>query len=220
MSRTEARAPSFLFLLLALGLLAMCETFIQQSMDAAASRTVMEKVRSLAPELFGVVPDSGGIPSPSAGIAESPDDGGSPDGGLALTERQADDLTALMRRLQANPNDADTLIELGDAFLTAGEWARAAAFLHRAVLSRPGDVRPRYMLGICLYRQEKIEEARRTYEDLLAIREDPPALYNLALLYKYHLDDDDEAARLLRKIVDSPDADADTLERAKKELAE
>ena len=216
MSRSEARAPAFLFLLFALGLLTMLAAFLRQEMHAAESRADRETVRSLAPDLLGPVPDSGGIPSPPDGSAESPAGGAD----LSLTKRQADDLTALMRRLQANPNDADTLIELGAAFLTAKEWARAEAFLHRAVLSRPGDVRPRYMLGVCLYQQGKMEETRQTYEDLLAIREDPPALYNLALLYKYRLNDSARAARLLRKIVDSPEADADTLERAKKELAE
>ena len=183
-------------------------------MFAASFRTVMENSASRPPERDSASMNSGEIRATPPGIADLPDGGAD----LALTEKQADDLTDLMRKLQANPNDADALIAIADSFLMAGEWIRAEVFLHRAIRSRPRDVRPRYMLGVCLYQQGKIQEARLAYEELLAIREDPPALYNLALIYKYHLDDSGKAKYLLQKIIGSPDADMDTLDRAKKEL--
>jgi Flp pilus assembly protein TadD len=205
MNRTEAGVPHFLFLLVFLSLLAMF---------AASFRAVMENSASRIPERDSAIMDSSKVLATPPGIADLPDGGAD----LALTEKQADDLTGLMRKLQADPNDAETLIAIGDTFLMTREWPRAEVFLHRAILSRPGDVRPRYMLGVCLYQQGKIQEARLAYEELLTIREDPPALYNLALIYKYHLNDTDKARSLLEKVIGSPDADMDTLDRAKKEL--
>jgi Flp pilus assembly protein TadD len=206
MSRTRAGVLSFLFLSLFLCLLAMFVVSFRPGEETPAART---------PERGAVSREAGAVRSPPADGQKLPDRAA----GLALTEKEAEDLTALMRRLQANPTDPDVLAGLGGTFLMAGEWARAEVFLNRAVLSRPADIQPRYMLGICLFQQGKFQEAQRAYEDLLAIREDPPAMYNLALLYKYHLDNSARAKQLLQKIVDSPATDADTLEKAKKELA-
>lgn len=205
MSLTRTAPPSFLFLLLLLGLLAMF---------TASFRAVVETTVSPVPQRNAAAVNAGEVSPTPAGIAALPD--GGPE--LALTEKQADDLTELMRALQANPEDADALMKIGDTFLMAKEWQRAEVFLNRAVLSRPADVRPRYMLGICLYQQGKIDEARQAYTELLDIREDPPALYNLALIYKYHLNNPDKAGELLQKLLNSPETDVDTLEKAKKEL--
>jgi|GEM_PF-2716766 len=142
--------------------------------------------------------------------------GGDPD--PALSEEQADDLSALMRKVQSNPNDADALMEIGSIFLTAKDWGRAGVFLNRAVLSRPADIGPRYMLGIALYQQGREQEAAAVFEELLALEKYPAAQYNLAIIYKYHMDKPDEAKALLEQILASPDADVETVSRAKKEL--
>ena len=137
---------------------------------------------------------------------------------FALSEELAGEVTTLMSRLKENPNDAETLTSLGDTFLRARDWNRAEVFLTRATLSKPSDVRSRYMLGIAQYQQGRLPEAVSTFEDLLKISEDPATLYNLAIIYKYQIKDSAKAEELLKRAIASPDADADVVEKAKKEL--
>lgn len=205
MSKLERAAPPYFLLLILLGFLAMFTASFQSFMNRPDS------VKPGSPNAR--TPMDTGRPMPGA-IADLPDGGSN----LALTEQQADDLTNLMRRLQTDPKDADALMEIGDAFLMAKDWGRAEVFLKRAVLSRPSDIRPRYMLGICLYKQQKMKEAAATFEELLEIKSDPAAQYNLAIIYKYHLHREDAADALFRQITTLPDADMDTVNRAEREL--
>lgn len=106
---------------------------------------------------------------------------------LPADKEQVDELMEQMAKLRESPNDADALRKTGEIFVAAKDWKRAEVFLGRAVLSRPGDTRPRYLLGVCFYQQNKFDEAAKTFEELLVIREDPSAMYNLAVIYKYHM---------------------------------
>ena len=137
---------------------------------------------------------------------------------LPADKEQVDELMGLMAKLRESPNDADALCKTGEIFVAARDWKRGEVFLGRAVLSRPGDTRPRYLLGVCLYQQNKFDEAAKAFEELLVIKEDPSAMYNLAVIYKYHMGRKAEAETLLRKIITSPEADADTVGKAKAEL--
>ena len=137
---------------------------------------------------------------------------------MSMTGEQAADLTELMRKLQERPDDSDVLREIGGVFIAAQDWTRAESFLGRAVLSRPSDIRPRYMLGITQYQRDKFEDAAKTFEDLLAIKEDPDAMYNLAVIYKYHSGKKTEAEALLRKITTFPGATPATVSKAHAEL--
>lgn len=199
-----ARAPSFVPLLILLGLLSMF----------AASFLSLVNFESNAPAGHSAAPPLADAP-PEQGMSGLPD----ADPALSLTEQQADAMTGLMRRLQSNPTDADALTEIGEIFVMTQDWNRAEVFLTRAVLSRPGDIRPRYMLGVAQYRQERMDEAAKTFEELLAVKEDPAAMFNLAVICKYHLNRQDRAVELLRKVAASPEADADTVQKAKTELA-
>jgi Flp pilus assembly protein TadD len=74
------------------------------------------------------------------------------------------------------------------------------------------------MLGIALYQQGREREAATVFEELLALEKYPAAQYNLAIIYKYHMDKPNEARALLEQVTASPDADTETASRAKKEL--
>lgn len=198
----RAATPPFILLFMGLCLLGMFaasfQSFLQTPLPPPAQRGVA--ARDAAPE-----------PMPPQGLAEG-------DTSLALTEQQADDLTELMRRIQANPQDAEALTEIGEAFLMTKDWARAGVFLARAVAAAPDDIRPRYMMGISLYQQSNMPEAAKIFEELLAIKDDTAAKYNLAVIYKYHLNKASDAHALFHAIAESKEADTDTRERAKKEL--
>lgn len=145
--------------------------------------------------------------------------GAAPQGpGTGLAQEQSDALLPLMQELQTNPNNAEALTGIANIFMSAGEWGRAETFLERAILSKPGDIRPRYMLGIARFKQNRPAEAAKTFEELLQIREDPAAMYNLAILYKHHLNRPDEARALLEKALKSPDTDEALAGKIKVEL--
>ena len=163
----------------------------------------------------------------SRGIVSSRPEEASPGGAAAplsgaaqadISEKQASDLTELMGKLKSSPNDADALRQIGEIFISVQDWGRAEFFLGRAVLSRPKDIRPLYLLGICQYQQNKIEAAAKSFEDLLQIKEEPTAMYNLAIIYKRHAGKKAEAEALLRKVIAFPGVDADTVAKAKAEL--
>lgn len=197
MKVSALEAPNFLFFFILLAILGMC---------AASAQPLF---RSFMPATEAAAP---GAQEPQAGKADDP--------ASALTGEQAGSVSALMRKLQSNPNDATALMDIADIFIEAGEWARAEVFLTRAVLARPGDTRPRYMLGLAQHQAGKMAEAAVTFEELLSIKEDPAAMYNLAVIYKHHLNKAEEAQALLRRVLDSPSADMDTLDRANKEMME
>lgn len=146
--------------------------------------------------------------------AETPE----PNMGFALSDTQTDDLSKLMAKLQAEPKNPDLLMEIGGLFMEVKDWERAKFFLSRAVVAAPADVRPRYMLGITLFRAENAQEAAAVFEDLLALRDEPAARYNLAVLYKYHLNRPADAKKQLEAVISSSEADADTIAQAKAEL--
>ena len=154
-------------------------------------------------------------PPPSGG-ASAPPPGGPPR--LEISEQKTDELVDLMRTLQSNPNDADALRGIGEFFLSTRELGRAVFFLNRAVLSRPNDTRSLRLLGIAQYHQNKIEEAAKSFEDALRIKEDLEAMYFLAIIYKYHSGKKAEGEALLRKIIASPESGPDILAKAKAEL--
>lgn len=142
----------------------------------------------------------------------------SPEAGMSLSEEDADELSKLMGRIKENPNDAKALRETGEFFVRARDWKRAEFFLDRAVLSNPSDIGARDSLGISQYQQGAVTNAAKTYEELLAIREDPRALYNLAIIYKYRMNRPRDARALLQKALDSPDLDAEIRVRVQREL--
>lgn len=200
---TRTATPPFILLFLSLCLLGMFAAAFQSFLPTAGPTAGSQRgtaTRDAAPPPME-------LSTPAEG-----------DAAPALTEQQADDLSELMRRIQANPQDGEALAEIGEAFLSTKDWARADAFLSRAISAAPADTRPRYLMGISLYQQGRMAEAAGVFEKLLDIKKDAAAQYNLAIIYKYHLDKITDARTLLRDIVDSGTADAATVEWAKKEL--
>lgn len=196
MEKLRPSAPGFLFIFILLGLLIM--------LGASAQPLISPWMEKL---LLAPAPEAASLEDlPASGPARN------------LSETQAESLAQLMARLQASPNDADTLVRIGEIFMEAEEWSRAEFFLGKAVLSRPGDPRPFYLLGLTQYQDGKMDLAAASFEYLLAIKEDPAAMYNLAVIYKYHLNKEQQAQDLLRRVLESASADLDTLDRARKEL--
>ena len=145
---------------------------------------------------------------------------GDPVDNPGLTGRQADDIAKLMQRALQNPEDPAPYIALGEQFMVLEDWRRAEAFLIKAVAIRPEDATPRRMMAVCQFKQNRPEDAAKTFEELLAIRDDALALYDLATIYKYYLNNNERAVVLLNRALGIQDAEKELLDQIRGELAQ
>ncbi|MFV0421839.1 tetratricopeptide repeat protein [Oleidesulfovibrio sp.] len=136
-----------------------------------------------------------------------------------MDQASTDELTQLMRMMQEDPNNTEVLETLAQRFMDAGDWDRAQTFLNKLVIATPGDTGPLYMLGITLYQQGKHQEAADTFEQLLALQDDPMARFNLSVLYGHFLNQPDKAKPHLEAILASDQASDELKARAQDELA-
>jgi cytochrome c-type biogenesis protein CcmH/NrfG len=92
-------------------------------------------------------------------------------------------VTALIERFRANPDDLNTLRELGNYYYDSGNFAMAEMFYRKVLQIEPHDVDVMVDLGTAFYYSNRAEEAIRTYEQALEI--DPEhwnALFNIGLV--------------------------------------
>lgn len=127
-------------------------------------------------------------------------------------------VSALMQKVQQNPNDAGALFALGQHFLDHSDWARAEGFLARAVVASPADPQPLYMLGIAQYQQQSFEKAAETFERLIEIDPQPAARYNLGILYRHYLKAEAKGNAHLKAIIEDAKAPEDLKAQARQEL--
>ena len=92
-----------------------------------------------------------------------------------------------MQRLQADPDDADALLELTELFMAQDNPEAAKNFAGRALVAAPSDPRPSYYLGVIAARNRNYEQAADFLEQSVALQDAPEARYSLAVIYKYHM---------------------------------
>jgi tetratricopeptide (TPR) repeat protein len=138
----------------------------------------------------------------------------------AMQEAMQQEIGKLMRKMQENPEDVATLLELANYFMNMQSWDKAQVFLNNAVVLKPADIEILYRLGICSFQLEQPAEAAGYFEQIVALEpEHAHALYNLGVLYKHYLDKPDEAKKLFTDLVAIADAPQDLLDAGQKELA-
>jgi predicted CXXCH cytochrome family protein len=82
------------------------------------------------------------------------------------------------------PSSEIVMLELGNALMEAGQWARAEAAFRRARTLRPDDAEAWGLLGWVLWQQDKKTEARTALETGVKLDPDSPDLRNyLGALY-------------------------------------
>ena len=102
-------------------------------------------------------------------------------------------LMALMQKLQSNPNDVDTLLHLASLFAERGDNDAARNMAERAGVAAPSDHRPAYLMGVLLAREEKWKEAAESLERSLHLKDDAATRYSLAVIYRYHMNEEAKA---------------------------
>ena len=102
-------------------------------------------------------------------------------------------IMGLMQKMQADPHNVETLLELAQVFAEQGDPAAAQDRAERAVVAAPSDHRPPYLLGVVLGGQGKWQEAAEQLERSVSLKDDASARYSLGVIWRYHLKDEAKA---------------------------
>lgn len=90
----------------------------------------------------------------------------------------------LMRKLDANPKDAASLVALGDLYFKAGDYGTAGGWMEQAVAIEPRNAMARLALGAAMFNLGDAAGARRQWLRVIAIDPDNvEAYYDLGFLY-------------------------------------
>ncbi len=129
------------------------------------------------------------------------------------------EVMALMQKLQENPDDPGLQLAMAEKFMAMGSFDRAKVFLDKVAKARPDDPDVQNALGVTLYNLKDPDGAKAAFETILAHDAgDYRARFNLALLYKYALNDPAKAAEGFKTVVASEKTDPETRATAQKEL--
>lgn len=90
----------------------------------------------------------------------------------------------LMARIQEDPEDADALMSLGDAFFAAGQFDVSAEWLGRLVALEPENTRALLALGAAQYNSGNAADAEASWIRVVELEPDNvEAHYDLGALY-------------------------------------
>ncbi|WP_418764931.1 tetratricopeptide repeat protein [Mailhella sp.] len=134
------------------------------------------------------------------------------DASRAMTQQGADSpqgqaIMSLMQAMKNNPNDVNTLLQLASLFAEQGNVDGAKDMAQRALVAAPSDHRPPYLMGVLLSREGAWADAAAQLERSIAMKDDAATRYSLAVLYRYHLGQEDKARanyEAAAKICDDP----------------
>jgi cytochrome c-type biogenesis protein CcmH/NrfG len=118
----------------------------------------------------------------------------------------------LQQRLQANPNDYDTLVALGNVHFDQRKYSDAAGFFTRALALR-NDPDVRTDLGTMLFYSKRYDEAVAELNKVLAEKPThPQALFSMGVVLLHGKNNPEGALQVWQKLLDTnpnfPEADA------------
>lgn len=137
----------------------------------------------------------------------------------ATQNEQADGISLLMQKLQTNPQDVEALLSLTEHYMHIPDWAKAEAFVLRAVMAQPESTKPMYLLGIIQHSQGRHQEAATSLQKVLQKDDDPSIRYSLAMLYAHYLQQVDTAKEQFQALISNEKTPPAIKEMAQTELA-
>ncbi|WP_300160676.1 tetratricopeptide repeat protein [Solidesulfovibrio sp.] len=125
----------------------------------------------------------------------------------------------LMTKLQQNPNDEETILQLADAFMRGKDWQRAEHFYGEALKIDPKNVGALFHRAIVNLEQRHFPEAVEDFKAVLAIKPDvAEAHYYIGMVNKYELKVPQAAKEHLEKALALAPKDKELAAETKKEL--
>jgi tetratricopeptide (TPR) repeat protein len=130
-------------------------------------------------------------------------------------------LSAMMKKLQDNPDDMETMRSLGMTFMEMKAWDKSISFWDMILERVDDDIMALNQKGFCLFEMEKYAEATEYFERMLRVEpQNPRAHFNLGIIFKYYLEEPEKAVPHFQAVVDSRPDDPQLLKNAERELAE
>lgn len=128
------------------------------------------------------------------------------------------EISALMERLQVNPEDQDAMRHLGMLFMQMSAWTRAMSFWDMLLAKAPEDLEALNQKGVCLFQLGRHLEAAEVFSRMLKVdAQNPHAHYNLGVLYAYYLNATDTARGHFDAVIHG--SDPQLAAQAKEDLA-
>lgn len=127
----------------------------------------------------------------------------------------------MMQQLQKNPLDIALLTKLGQTFMSMKAWERSVAFWQRivAIPGQEDNIMALTQLGNCFFELKRFELAAQTFERIVAVHQhSAPSFFNLGLLYKYHLGQEEKAKAAFSRVVELKPKKPGLMQNAQKEL--
>lgn len=127
-------------------------------------------------------------------------------------------ISAMMKKLQDNPDNVELMRALGMAFMDMEAWDKSVSFWDMVLERNENDVMALNQKGFCLFELEKHAEAGELFERMLRIDPDNHrAHFNLGVIYKHYLKQPEKARKHFQAVADSA-TDESLAENARKEL--
>ncbi len=128
-------------------------------------------------------------------------------------------VSTLMAEVERNPENIQALTELAQAFMVMQAWQRAYSFWQRVLALEPDNQLALNQAGFSLFQQERYTEAVDYFETLLKLdNENYRSLFNMGVIFKYYLDDQERATKYFQQILEISPDDEQLLERVRREL--
>lgn len=124
-----------------------------------------------------------------------------------------------MARVEADPNDVEALVGLGNAFIMMRAWDRALEPLEKARALDGENILLLKSIGIAYFNKEDFMKASNAYDDILAVDpNDTLALFNQGVIFKYYFEKPDHARTYFEKVLELEKEDPEIIKMAKQEL--
>jgi tetratricopeptide (TPR) repeat protein len=146
-------------------------------------------------------------------------EGATPPPGMGQMGGNMAKVKEFMARVEANPDDVEALVGLGNSFLLMRAWDRALEPLEKANAIQPGNVDVLKGIGIAQFNKKDFVKASAAYDEILAAKpDDTLALFNLGVIFKYYFEKPDTARTYFEKVLELEHEDAQMIKLAKQEL--
>jgi len=126
-----------------------------------------------------------------------------------------------MARVDADPNDVEALIGLGNSFLMMRAWDRALQPLLKARTLQSDNTTVLKGIGIAYFNKEDFTKAAESYEAILKVDDkDTLALFNLGVIYKHYFKKPDQAGTYFSRVLELEKDDQEMIKLAREELGQ
>ncbi|MCA1743462.1 MAG: tetratricopeptide repeat protein [Desulfonatronovibrio sp.] len=138
---------------------------------------------------------------------------------VAQEQQMMSEVSALMAEVDRNPDNVEALTELAHIFMLMEAWERSFAFWKRILSIEPENRLALNQAGFTLFQQERFSEAVEYFDKILQLEPDNyRSHFNLGIIFKYYLPDEDRATGHFQAILEIGPDDEELIERVNAEL--